>query len=112
MERALSMVKEKPGLYVVNTVVSATTALLALVSGYGMWRVRKRLGRWVGSVYALSSLTGAIIGSQLLPPDAPGGGFGALTIMTLIYPILLLILLNSVFAEDFEDAALPDDSEE
>jgi hypothetical protein len=28
-----------------------------------------------------------------------GGGFGALTIMTLIYPILLLILLNSVFAE-------------
>jgi hypothetical protein len=50
MERALSMVKEKPGLYVVNTVVSATTALLALVSGYGMWRVRSvSAGGWGAS---------------------------------------------------------------
>lgn len=85
-------------LYVALALVAMNTLLL-IASGVGYIQQKKFLGRALGNCYGGLAVVYALIGLWL-PKDA-GGGFGIMTIVGLIYPVLTLILLNSTFKEDF-----------
>jgi hypothetical protein len=70
--------------------------ILLITSGVGYIGLKKFLGRTLGNVYALVSLTDTAIAIFALHT-----GFGVGTIIGLIYPVLTLILLNTTFKEDF-----------
>jgi hypothetical protein len=79
---------------------SALVGALLIASGVGYLKQKKFLGRTLGNVYAVFSLVTSIP-IALFMPVALGGGFNLLSILGLLYPALTLLLLNTVFKEDF-----------
>ena len=76
--------------------LTALGAVLLIVSGVGYLKQSKFAGKTLGNTYALVSLGGTVLGA------VTGGGFGALSVIFSIYPLLTLILLNSSFKSAFE----------
>jgi hypothetical protein len=71
--------------------LTAVSAFLLLLSGIGYLKQRRFSGRTIGNLYGLLSIGGTVLGA------ATGGGFGALSILFLVYPLLTLVLINSSF---------------
>ena len=69
-------------------------AFLLITSGVGYLKQKRFLGRTLGTVYALVSLGGTVLGI------ATGGGVGIGTIIFSVYPVLTLILINGTFKDD------------
>ena len=88
------------GFIYIILLLSLLGTILMIASGVGYLQQKKFLGRTLGSAYALLSILQAVIMGLLLP-EAAGGGFGLMSAVNLIYPILTLILLNTTFKEDF-----------
>jgi len=79
--------------YVV-VLMTALAAFLLITSGVGYIKQKKFLGRTLGTVYALVSLTGTVL------TFATGGGVGIGGIIFSVYPILTLIMVNTTFKDD------------
>ncbi len=79
----------------VSLVVGLISVVLLITSGVGYLQQQRVLGKILGSVYGivgiLYALTGAI-GEQ---------DFGIGDLINLVYPVLTLVLLNTVFKDDF-----------
>jgi hypothetical protein len=74
-------------------------AFLLISSGVGFLRQSRVWGRWLGNAYALVSIGTTVFEFSLIPEDM--GGFSIVAILFLIYPLLVLILLNTTFKGDF-----------
>lgn len=81
------------GLLLLNVVLSLATVTLLIVSGVGYLGMKRMLGRTMGNLYAVVSLATSAIGIMV-------AGFGFLTIIGLVYPLLTLALINGTFKED------------
>jgi hypothetical protein len=81
-------------------IFSGITAILMVISGIGYLQQKKFLGRTLGNVYGGLGVVAAFATAMSMPV-ALGGGFNIGTIVSLIYPVLTLILLNGTFKEDF-----------
>ena len=79
------------GLLLLDTV----TIGLLIASGVGYLRQKRRLGRSVGTAYAIVSLVSKIISLATIH-----NSFGIGVIIGLVYPVLTLILLNTTFKDD------------
>ncbi len=77
---------------------SFVVAALGVLSGIGYLKLRKFLGRTVGNVYAVFSIVSTI--PWLWAPVAVGGGFDLSVLLSVLYPILTLVLINTTFRED------------
>jgi hypothetical protein len=79
--------------------VSTISFLLLLFSGIGYLKQKKVMGRVLGSSYGVLSIIYSII-STMIFSGAFGKSFGIMAIIGLIYPVLTLILLNTVYKDD------------
>jgi hypothetical protein len=70
--------------------------LLLLLSGIGYLKMKRILGRLVGNLYGAAAIIFMII-STVAFADTFGKSFGIGNIVGLVYPVLTLILLNTVF---------------
>jgi hypothetical protein len=73
--------------------------LLLLLSGIGYLKLKKIMGRFVGNVYGAAAVIYSIL-STMVFPDVFGKSPGIGAIISLIYPVLTLILLNTVFKKN------------
>jgi hypothetical protein len=74
-------------------------AFLLISSGVGFLRQSRVWGRWMGNAYAIVSIGTTGFEFSLIPEEV--GRFSILAILFLIYPLLVLILLNTTFRGDF-----------
>jgi len=79
---------------IVGAVLSLITGPLLLISGVGYLRQEKVKGWRVGNIYAVVGLVGVILGYIFW-------NLGMLNLLEFIYPVFTLVLLNSVFKNDF-----------
>jgi uncharacterized membrane protein (DUF2068 family) len=79
---------------------SLIVAVLLLVSGIGYLKVKKFLGRTLGNAYAIVSIVLALP-MMIYAPAALGGGFSLTGLLSFLYPVITLVLLNTTFKEDF-----------
>lgn len=76
--------------------MNGVLAALLIMSGVGYLKLRKKLGRGVGNVYAVVSILDTVVQVSI------GGQFSMFAILLAIYPLLTLIALNLIFKDDFE----------
>jgi hypothetical protein len=82
------------GLVYLSILLLLVTSALLIASGVGYLNQKKFLGKGLGTAYGVLGLVHAGIGVAM-------GGFGIATIVNLVYPVLTLVLLHTVFKEDF-----------
>ena len=75
---------------------------LLLASGIGYLGQKAFLGRTLGNAYGVLAILNNVIGLTMLQQS-----FGVVTIISLTYPILTLLLLNTVFKDSFQQASRP-----
>jgi hypothetical protein len=68
---------------------------LLIAAGVGYLKQKRVLGRGIGSTYGILSLATQVVDLMLARQ-----GFGILNIISLVYPVLTLILLNTTFKDD------------
>jgi hypothetical protein len=73
--------------------------LLLLLSGIGYLKMRRILGRFVGNFYGAAVIIFSLL-STMVFPGVFGRSIGIGTIIGLIYSVLTLILLNTVFKKN------------
>jgi hypothetical protein len=83
----------------VITCMSAITFLLLLLSGIGYLKQKKVMGRILGSSYGALRIIYVLM-STMIFSGVFGGSFGVMSVISLIYPVLTLILLNVVYNDD------------
>lgn len=88
------------GTFVLIVAINAATGVLLVLSGIGYLGLRRFLGRTIGNAYAVTGIAGGLL-TGLVLPTALGGGFHLGSVLNLVYPTLTLIVLNTVFKEDF-----------
>ena len=69
---------------------------LAITSGVGYLRQKKFSGRIIGNVYALVAMVNVILPIFFLK----GAKFGFDSMIFLVYPLVTLFLINTIFKED------------
>jgi len=79
---------------IIGGILSLVTGPLLLVSGSGYLRQQKGRGRGIGNIYAMIALFGVGLGYIFW-------NLGMLNLIELIYPVFTLVLINTVFKEDF-----------
>jgi hypothetical protein len=83
----------------VMTCISTITFLLLLLSGIGYLKQKRVLGRILGSIYGVLSIIHTILSTTIFS-GVSGKSFGITSIIILIYSVLTLILLNTVYKDD------------
>jgi hypothetical protein len=81
-------------------VLSIISSVLLLLSGIGYIKQKKIMGRWLGNAYGIISIISSVVSGLMLPSEMKGGGFTIGSMIGLIYPVLILILLNTTFKDD------------
>jgi len=89
-----------PSVFIALGVLSLISALLLIVSGFGYLKLKRVLGRVVGSAYGVLGIASTLATMLFMPAALGGGTFGIGTIIGLIYPVLTLILVNTAFKDD------------
>ena len=84
---------------VLLTISTLAAGVLLLLSGIGYLKQRRFLGRILGNVYAAVAIAGTLLSTVLLDAEI-GGGFSLNLLISLIYPVLTLILINTTFQDD------------
>ena len=87
-------------IFLVSIVLGAISTLLLILSGVGYLQQKRFLGRTLGTIYGLIQVVSAVVTAALLPENI-GGGTSIMTIVSLVYPVLTLVLLNTTFKHDF-----------
>lgn len=88
------------GLFFAAMAAGLLTAVLQIVSGIGYMKQKRGLGRGVGNAYAMVAIAVNVVTTVMLA-NTPVGGFTLGTLLSLIYPVVTLFLLNVTFKEDF-----------
>lgn len=83
------------GIIYVSLLLGTVSVILLITSGVGYIKQKAFLGRKLGNLYAVTSLTNTALAIGVMQT-----GVGIGTIIGLIYPVLTLILLNTTFRED------------
>lgn len=73
--------------------LATLTSGLLIASGVGYLGLKKFLGRTLGNAYGIISLAYSAMGISV-------AGFGIMTMIGLVYPLLTLALLNTTFKDD------------
>jgi len=89
------------GLFYGMMAVGTVATILMIASGVGYLQQKKFLGRGLGNAYAVLSIAQSLIMALVVKNPEVGGGFGTMTMIGLVYPVLTLVLLNTTFKEDF-----------
>jgi len=71
------------------------SAFLLIASGVGYLGQKRFLGKTLGTVYGILGIVGVVVGF------IGSHQFGIMDIINLIYPVLTVVLLNTVFKDDF-----------
>ena len=79
--------------------MSLISFVLLLLSGIGYLKQKKVMGRLLGSSYGALSIIYTIV-STMVFSGVFGKSFGLMSIIGLVYPVLTLILLNTVYKDD------------
>jgi len=82
-------------MFYIVMLLMAVSSILLIASGVGYIKMKRFLGRTLGTGYAFLSIGSTIINIVMLKT-----GFGVGTIIGLIYPVLTLILVNTTFKDD------------
>ena len=90
------LAKVPPGMLMFGIGVSLVATILLIVSGIGYLGQKRFLGRILGSAYGVVAIGSGVTNLVLM-----GQGFGIMNIVGFIYPALTLLLLNSIFKDDF-----------
>jgi hypothetical protein len=77
----------------VMILLGGLSALLLITSGVGYIKQKRFLGRTLGSLYAVVSLTSTVVGVATV-------GIGIGGILFAIYPLVTLLLINTSFKND------------
>jgi hypothetical protein len=83
------------GLVYLAILMSVVSIALLITSGVGYLLQKKFLGKMLGNAYGILGLISTAIGVAI------SSEFNIGTIIGLIYPVLTLALLNTVFKDDF-----------
>jgi len=75
--------------------VSIVSMLLLVISGFGFLKQRRVQGRYLGSAYGIFRLVMAYVNVAIIHQP-----FGIAAFIGLIYPLLVLILVNTTFRND------------
>ncbi|MCP4847377.1 MAG: hypothetical protein GY899_05450 [Verrucomicrobiaceae bacterium] len=94
MSEGMSEAGLSGGMLMVTMVLAVVSSILLIISGVGYIKLKRGLGRNMGSLYGILALVGTAIGI------VGGQPFGLSSIIGLIYPLLTLILVNTTFKED------------
>lgn len=81
--------------FYIDTLISLVAGILMFIAGIGYLGQKKFLGRTLGLVYGALALLGTGIGLMM------GESFGIGSMLQLIYPVLTIALLLTVFKDDF-----------
>ena len=89
-----------PGVFFLAAGIELVVAALMIVSGVGYLKLRRFLGKTLGTIYAVLAIAwaGVEIGymQKILEQD-----FGLLNMIGFIYPAITLFCLRMVFKDDF-----------
>jgi hypothetical protein len=95
-QRVQDMLEAGRGWLAFSAVAGLVLAVLLVLSGIGYLQQKRVLGRMVGNAYAVVSIVASIC-SVLLATQGIGVGAVLLLCIKIIYPVVTLALLNSVF---------------
>lgn len=79
--------------------LSIVSTILLLLAGIGYIKQKRVMGRYIGSFYGCYGVIVTVAATFSQVGEA-GGGFTLMTVFGLIYPVLTLILLNTIFRDD------------
>jgi len=101
-QRELAKAWQEGGVAIFYVVLAlfAVLSFLLIASGIGYLKQKKFLGRMVGNLSAVLSIVSSLVWALAVDEKADGG-FSIGTISDLIYPLLTLVLINTMFKEDF-----------
>jgi len=85
------------GTLTLRVALEALAVALLLVAATGLWRRRRFSGRLMAHVYAAVALGGQALQIALIDQH-----FGALAVLRLLFPVLLLVLVDAVYRRDFD----------
>jgi hypothetical protein len=94
-EGDLASAKSSVGIAYAYVALSLVSGALLIIAGVGYLGQKRFLGRTLGTVYAMASLGGTLLGVIGLSQ-----GIGIFTIVLMVYPVLTLIMINTTFKED------------
>jgi hypothetical protein len=101
MKERMEKIKAIPFItFVVAALVEGVIAILMITSGIGYLKVRRFLGRTLGTVYALLSIAWACV-QVAYTEKLFGDSFKLLNLIGFIYPAITLLCLRFVFKDDF-----------
>jgi hypothetical protein len=89
--------KAEKSIVTIQLLLALVIPTLLVISGIGYLQQKRVMGKILGTVYALTSLLSTVFTHALAKEDFTLG-----SIFFLIYPILSLFLLNTVFSDDFQ----------
>ncbi len=95
-KKAAVEASKAPGAVYLGLMLGLVNMALLIASGVGYLTQKKILGKMLGNAYGILALLGTVYGLTVL-----GGKFDISTIIGLVYPVLTLALLNTVFKDDF-----------
>jgi hypothetical protein len=80
-----------------KALIAPTLLSLLLISGIGYLKRRRKMGRRIGNLYAVTS-----IGESLVDIAIAGAMSSMFDVVFMVYPLMTLVVLNFVFKDDFE----------
>ena len=86
--------------FLMLAVVSLISASLLIIAGIGYVKQKKFLGRTIGNAYGIFGILATLSRVFMMPAALGGGSFGLGTIIGLVYPVLTLILIDTMFKDD------------
>ncbi len=98
--KAIDQMKENKPLLLAAAGVSLLQAALLVLSGIGYLKLKRKLGRGLGNFYAVIAIAWAALEVAYMQ-EKTGQSFGVFNIIGFVYPVLTLILLNTMFKDDF-----------
>jgi hypothetical protein len=101
MQEAVRKMEKIPHYYfIISGVVALAIAILELLSGIGYLKLKRFLGKTLGTTYALVAIGWGAV-EVLYANKLLGQEFGLLNMIGFIYPLITLWCLRSVFKDDF-----------
>lgn len=101
MRKAKRTFDEHGSLLMLVGVVGALLAVLQIVSGIGYLKLKRGLGRTVGTVYAVGAIIWEICGIAFASQFGEEHSFGLMNVVGFIYPVITLFALHRIFKDDF-----------
>lgn len=100
MRKAERLFEEHPSFFMLVGGGRVVLGLLLLLSAIGYLKVRRGLGRMVGSVYALAAIAWGIWVIKAAS-TIPEHSFGLFDLIGFLYPAATLFALHFIFKDDF-----------